>query len=381
MEAKSAGREEIRSNLYTRFADIFQVQLDSLCDVPESFCARVALGDTARQCRDSGDTPSVTFALKNHGIFHGGHTSDLSVLAMVIPSLGSPQAFAPKESLSGQLALSTRTAEKPTRRGADTSFDIQLSTLEKIRRISLNTLAAEQFFERFVESIGGTKMDNALELGGAVIGGADYLFQNDIVAELKILEKDVWDDYNQKMNDLFARFKNSGELRSDINQEHIGVDDPEIPLAMQSEWYSILLKPIDKKFCDADRQTSQTKKFAPRAKGLLLLLNIQNRLHAEPLRLFWLVRDKVLKGRSYPNIGAWAYFCLPVPQLMSAGVNQSIFWGHFTRPENETPEGWKDQNLFMKCRGLEGQWQSFLQHELGLPIRNIPASQIRWPKP
>ena len=260
-------------------------------------------------------------------------------------------------------------------------FEIHPDTLAKIRDISQNTSAAEHFFQRFVESIGGIKVDNALTLKGAPVGGADYLLQNDIVAELKILEKDGWDDYNKKMDDLFARYKSSGDLRSDIDQEKIGVDDPEIPTAMQAEWYSILLKPIDKKFYDADRQIAHTKKLTPTAKGLLLLLNIHNRIHAEPLRLFWIVRDKVLKGRSYPNIEAWAYFCLPVPELMTAGVNQSIFWGHFTRPENETPEGWSDQNLQMKCRGLEGQWQDYLRQELNLPIRNIPYSQIRWPKP
>jgi len=260
-------------------------------------------------------------------------------------------------------------------------FDIHPNNLAKIRGISQNASSAETFFEKFVESIGGIKMDSALSLEGAVAGGADYLFQNDIAAELKILEKDVWDDYNEKMDRLFARYKGSGELRSDVDPEKTGVEDPEIPSAMRAEWYKILLKPINNKFYDADRQIARTKRTVPKAKGLLLLLNIQNRLHAEPLRLFWLVRDKVLSGASYPNIDAWAYFCLPVPELMSSGVNQSIFWGHFTRAENETPEGWKDQNLWMKCRGLEGQWHDFLGRELGLPIRNIPVSEIRFPKP
>ncbi|HVB59260.1 MAG TPA: hypothetical protein VNE63_22875 [Candidatus Acidoferrales bacterium] len=261
--------------------------------------------------------------------------------------------------------------------GSETHSNI----LAKIRDISQDASTAERFFQSFVESIGGIKVDGARSLKRGITGGADYLFRNNIVAELKILEKDVWDDYNRKMDDLFAKYQSSGDLMSGIDRDSIGHDDPRIPAAMRGEWYSILLKPIDKKFSDANRQIAKTKKIVPGAKGILLLLNVQNRLHAEPLRLFWLVRDRVLDGTRYPNIEAWAYFCMPVPELMDAGVNKSIFWVHFTRTENETPEGWKDQNLFMKCRGLQAQWLDFLGRELGIPIDNIPESQIRTPRP
>jgi hypothetical protein len=237
------------------------------------------------------------------------------------------------------------------------------------------------FFERFVVSIQGIKLDTALTLQGAKAGGADYLLSNRIIAELKIWERDAWDSYNSKVGTLFDRHIASGELRCDINPEKVSLSDPEIPPAMRLAWESILLKPILTKFWEADEQIAEGRKVVPDAKGLLLLLNIGNRLHAEPLRLFWLVKDKVLTGAACPNIDAWAYFCLPVPELMRSGVNQSIFWGHFTRSENYTPGGWKDQILLMKCRGLEEQWQDFLRQELGIPIRNIPESEVRWPKP
>src|SRR5579864_417331 len=225
------------------------------------------------------------------------------------------------------------------------SFQIQPDTLTKIRAISENAKTAENFFDKFVASVGGIKTDLALSLTGKTAGGADYLFRNRVVAELKILEKDGWDDYNEKMDRLFARYKNSGELATSVDQEKASIDDPDIPDAMREEWLKILVKPIDKKFCDADRQIVEAKKTTPNTKGVLLLLNLQNRLHAETLRLYWLVRDNILNGTRYPNIEAWIYFCLPVPELMVAGVNQSIFWSHFTRAKNETSEGWKDQDL------------------------------------
>jgi hypothetical protein len=261
------------------------------------------------------------------------------------------------------------------------SFHIYPDTLAKIRSISKNAKSAENFFDRFVSSIGGIKMDSALTLRGATAGGADYLLLNGIIAELKILGKDVWDKYNQQMDDLFARYRRSGELRADIVQEKSSIADPDIPDPMRAEWYSILLKPIDKKFFDADRQIAEAKKTALNAKGVLLLLNLQNRLHAETLRVYWLVQDKILNGMRYPNIEAWIYFCLPVPELMLAGVNQSMFWSHLTRAENQTPDGWTDQKLLMKCRGLEGQWLGFLEKEFKFSIRNIPSSQILWPRP
>jgi hypothetical protein len=262
------------------------------------------------------------------------------------------------------------------------SLEMQPHTLAKIRSISHNASAAEQFFEGFVKSIGGIKTDSARELRGARVGGADYLLRNDIVAELKIFEKDVWNDYNARMDALFSRYRESGELEATIGQERIGNDDPAVPAAMRMEWNSILLKPIKSIFREADRQIAATKrKVAPMAKGLLLLLNIRNRLHAEPVRLYWLVRDNLLRGAGFPNIDAWTYFCLPVPELMNAGINQGMFWDHFTRAENETPEGWKDQNLLLKCRGLQAQWFDFLQKQLDCPIHNIPATEVRAPKP
>jgi hypothetical protein len=261
------------------------------------------------------------------------------------------------------------------------AFEIHPKTLNRIREISRDAGTAEQFFERFVQSVGGIKLDAALTLKGAKSGGADYLFANQIIAELKIWERDAWDNYNSKLRALFDFYIASGELRRDIDLEKAGLNDAEIPDAMRMSWESILLKPILTKFWEADEQIAESRNTIPNAKGLLLLLNIGNRLHAEPLRLFWLVKDKVLRGKTCPNIDAWAYFCLPVPELMQSGVNQSIFWGNFTRSENYTSEGWADPILFMKCRGLEVQWQDFLRQEIGIDIHNIPESEVRWATP
>jgi hypothetical protein len=261
------------------------------------------------------------------------------------------------------------------------SFEIHPDSLATIRSISQNASTAEGFFQRFVESVGGLKTDCALDLKGACIGGADYLFRNGVLAELKILEKDGWDDYNKKMDRLFAKYRSSGELAPQTGQEEIGHDDPRIPSAMRTEWYSILLGSMLRRFRDADRQIGLAKGAAPKAKGVLILLNIQNRLHAEPVRLYWLVRDKILSGSGFPNIEAWFYLSLPVPELMSAGINQCMFSWYFPRAENEMPDGWKDQNLFMKCRGIVEQWKDFLEREIRLPINNIPLSEIRIPKP
>jgi hypothetical protein len=254
--------------------------------------------------------------------------------------------------------------------------------LARIRAISQNASTAEEFLERFVTSIGGIKTDNARGIEGAVMGGADYLLPNDVVAELKILEKDVSDEYNTKMDALFSKYKESGELESCVVQEEVGNDDPAIPDAMRMEWNSILLKPIKGIFRRADGQIAVTKRrLIPTAKGLLFLLNIGNRLHAEPTRLYWLVRDHIMKDAEFPDIDAWIYFSLPVPRLMSAGVNQDIFWYQFTRFENETPEGWKDQILWLKCRGLQQQWLDFMKKEFDLAIRHTPPDEIRSPKP
>jgi hypothetical protein len=256
------------------------------------------------------------------------------------------------------------------------------NALAKIRSISRSAITAEQFFEKFVNSVGGIKTDTARDLHGAPMGGADYLLTNDIVAELKTWEKDVQEEYNAKMDALFFRYKQSGHLASSIDQESIGNDDPAIPEPMHLEWKSILLKPIRSIFREADRQIAVTKRnLAPKAKGILLLQNIGNRVHAEPARLYWLVRDNLLEAAEFPSVDAWVYFSLPVPELMNAGVNNGIFWDQFTRAQNESPEGWKDQNLLLKCQGLRRLWLTFLERELDLPIHNIPSAEIRWPRP
>lgn len=260
-------------------------------------------------------------------------------------------------------------------------FEIHSDALTKILDVSRDAQAAERFVESFISSIGGIKVDNVPNLNGSVMGGADYLLQNRIVAELKTLEKDKWDDYNQKMCRLFSKYQAEGNVQSDIDPEKMSLDDPGIPNPMRTEWLSILLKQIKGIFREADSQIGRTRNLAPQAKGILLLLNTHNRLHAEPSRLFWLVRNHILRGENYPNIEAWVYFCLPVPELMIAGVNKSIFWLHATRSASETPTDWKEQDLLMKCRGLRDQWFDFLERELKLPIREIPDSEIQLPKP
>jgi hypothetical protein len=56
------------------------------------------------------------------------------------------------------------------------SFQIHPDALAKIRAISENAKTAENFFDKFVASVGGMKMDLALSLTGETAGGADYLF-------------------------------------------------------------------------------------------------------------------------------------------------------------------------------------------------------------
>ena len=79
-------------NCLTGFADVLQIQLNGFFDVLEHFCAGVALRDAAGQRGDCGYVPTITFALKNHCLFHVRNSGISAFLFIVFPSIKKVKA-------------------------------------------------------------------------------------------------------------------------------------------------------------------------------------------------------------------------------------------------------------------------------------------------
>ncbi len=136
-------------------------------------------------------------------------------------------------------------------------------------------LHIESSFNEFVKEFDGELVSELLPPNPS-FENADYLFKKDnVVAELKCLEKDILDgtDFNAKVNALY-----DGWVRKGLVRQRWGIfelNTANLPLQCQREVHGLLKTPIQRTIEKANRQIKETKKYfdLPDAAGLLLLAN------------------------------------------------------------------------------------------------------------
>ncbi len=179
----------------------------------------------------------------------------------------------------------------------------------------------EAVFGRFIESIGGQVLPRSAD------ESADFAFRADnVVIELKTLERDVRADHADKLGKLVNEWARRGLVRI---YGRATIDLQKLPLECQREWLDILEGPIEGIVRKANRQIRSTKarERLPSAKGLLLIVNDGNLLHTAPAEYVNLVA-RVLKkkgpggGVKFPDIRGIVYFSY---RVVAAGDSR-LFW-------------------------------------------------------
>lgn len=178
----------------------------------------------------------------------------------------------------------------------------------------------ELTFNEFVKDFGGQVVSEIIGKNPK-FENADYLFQKDqIVAELKCLQKDFFRDieYQKKIDKLYDKWIKEG-LISPFPKRLINSTD--LPKKCQDDIIKIVKAPLKRIVEKANRQIKQTKKYfnLPNAKGVLLLANDGNySLETEAVLNIATNIIRIL----YSNINYIAYFTVNMPaQLITLDGN------------------------------------------------------------
>lgn len=225
----------------------------------------------------------------------------------------------------------------------------------------------EAVFARFIERIGGEILATGPE------ESADFVFRAEqIVVELKTLQRDPRDEHAKKLAALASTWNQRGHLRV-YGRTTISLRDmhPEV----QREWLDLLETPIERIIRKAHRQIRSTKnrERLMDAKGLLLIVNDGNFLHTAPLEFMTIVarvlQQRTAQGeRKFPHIRGIVYFSY---RVLAAG-EPNLFWV----PGTLEPAADADLQAFQNKLRIE--WFAYFTRIIGRPItedaRAIPPS-------
>jgi hypothetical protein len=216
----------------------------------------------------------------------------------------------------------------------------------------------EEMFGDFVKSFGGEVLPEFKDAPCA-----DYLFRNDnIVAELKTMERDMWVAHATKVQALFDNWMRRGLIRG---YGRVQIHLPTLPQVCQREWLDVLEPPVESLLRSANRQIRSTKErlSLDSGIGLLLIANEGNLLHTAPVEYMTLVA-RMLQKRTptgepkYPHLRGVVYFSYRIrsrPEglpFWAAGVVDPL----------------ADGALSTFQKKLRRDWLTYLSNHVGQPV-------------
>jgi hypothetical protein len=171
----------------------------------------------------------------------------------------------------------------------------------------------EGYFREFVTEFGGELPKETHENKTA-----DFVFRKyNVIAELKILEKDARVDHAKKLQNLLNEWIRRGSF---LAFGRVQISLRKLRPELQTEWINLLLPPIESIIRDANRQIRSTKRACdlPSAKGIVLIANDGNFLHTEPADYLGLIARVLGKktqegGPRFTHIDGVIYFSYRVP--------------------------------------------------------------------
>jgi hypothetical protein len=164
-----------------------------------------------------------------------------------------------------------------------------------------------------------------IEMGGEVLPGfndarcADFLFRpKSLIVEMKILDEQARNEYATRMEALANTWIRRGLLAIGGRE---AMDVPKLPPECQQEWADVLESSAGNLIRHCNRQIRATKQRLglPNAKGVFLIGNEDNLLHASPEDYLTLVLRRLARAKEaaqepgFFHVQAAIYFSLDIP--------------------------------------------------------------------
>lgn len=234
------------------------------------------------------------------------------------------------------------------------------------------SIKVEDSFNEFVLEFGGEVVSTLLPKNPS-FKNADYFFQDrSIVAELKCLEKDTFQDrtYRKKMGILYDKWVRLGLIPDSLFRPSI-IETKDYPLECQRAVANLLKRPIETRIKEANRQIKETKNHfnLPDAKGLLLLVNDGNYSFESDALLYTVGR--CLKSQ-FTAIHSVIYFTVNMAANKPSIDRDVLIWVDACArdTEEELPRAF--------LNGLRDSWVSFFERKTGedIPQYDAPDEEI-----
>ena len=226
----------------------------------------------------------------------------------------------------------------------------------------------EATFNDFVKKIGGIVISKLFTKTPNFFN-ADYFFEKDeIVAELKCLEKDYFNDIKlkDKIKKLYDQWYSEGLVPLLPSNKPTLINSHSLPIRCQLELINIFKRKLEESIKKANRQIRETKKYlgASNAKGLLLLANDGN-LSLELEKILYLL--SVILKHNYKSINSLVYFTVNMTASVPDIKEESLFWIPLERETQPAISSEFIERLFK-------QWKNYHQSILDMNINTYVIS-------
>lgn len=232
-------------------------------------------------------------------------------------------------------------------------------------------IPVRESFAEFVREFGGEVIDDFLPKDPHSPKNADYVFRKDnVVAELKCLEKDSFNDEEdvERLGRLIQKWTTNGTVdgytafRWVLGQEHL-------PAECYREMVELAARTIKTAVRSAKKQIERMKEQSglPQANGLLLLANDGNYFLQH--QHFIGLTCQVMQHPDFINssIDGFVYFTANMPMSMPRQEREMLLWSPSYRDEN-------NESLSKFVNALGARWFSFYQRKIGQ--EEVPIIQI-----
>ena len=226
-------------------------------------------------------------------------------------------------------------------------------------------------FAEFVREFGGEVIDDSLAKDPHAQKNADYIFRkHSVIAELKCLEKDLFNDKEdiERLGRLIQKWTTNGTVDGSTALRWV-LGQEDLPAECYREMIQLAARTIKTAVRSAKKQVASIKEQLdlPNAYGLLLLANDGNYFLQH--QHFFGLTCQVMQHPDFNDscIDGFVYFTANMPVEMPDQEREMLLWSPAYRDEN-------NKSLSSFVNSLGAKWFYYYQQKIGQ--EEVPIVQI-----